>query len=156
MHSAIDNIAKDLKKKLEEKNEQFLFGVEKFVGRYMKMKNSISLLTSSLHRFGWTFGGSVSNRKNGHLRHGRRIAVQATAAGRRKSSKSRGKAKAVPGKPAGVQKPCGASSNVNSISRYCMPTRRSLKGRRLHSQHRKGTTECWKMVTLTLVFKCAL
>jgi len=92
-HSAIDKIAEDLKQKLEEKNEQLLFGVEKFSSRYESLKGSIPLLTSSLYRFGWTFGGSITSRKGGHLRHGRRISVQATAAGRRKGFKSRGRLK---------------------------------------------------------------
>ena len=87
----ISTIANDLKEKLEgTTNEQLLFGVEKFVSRYSKLKNSVPLLTSSLHRFGWTFGGTITSNKGGHLRYGRRIAVQATAAERRKG-KSRGK-----------------------------------------------------------------
>ena len=48
----IDKIADDLKKKVEVANEQLLFGVEKFTSRYEKLKGSIPLLTSSLHRFG--------------------------------------------------------------------------------------------------------
>ena len=79
--SAIDKFADDLKEKLKEHNEQLLFGIEKFTSRYQSFKSSIPLLTSSLDRFGWTFGGSVTSRKGGHLRHGRRISVQATAAG---------------------------------------------------------------------------
>ena len=82
----IDKFADDLKKRLEDTNEQLLFGVEKFTTRYGKLKDSIPLLTSSFHRFGWTFGGTITSQKGGHLRHGRRISVQATAAGRRKGT----------------------------------------------------------------------
>ncbi len=81
----IDKFADDLKKRLEDTNEQ-LFGVEKFTTRYGKLKDSIPLLTSSFHRFGWTFGGTITSQRGGHLRHGRRISVQATAAGRRKGT----------------------------------------------------------------------
>ena len=92
MCAAIDSIAEDLKQKLQEDNEQLVFGSEKFISRYNRLKHSLPLLTSALHRFGWTYGGSVTSRKGGNLRHGRRIAVQATAAGRRKDL-SRVKAK---------------------------------------------------------------
>lgn len=127
---AIDKLAEDLKGKLEEANGQLLFGVEKFVSRYHKLKGSIPLLTSSFHRFGWTFGGSVSSRKGGHLRHGRRISVQATAAGRRKGTKSRGKAMVTPGKRLKGATP---TQPVEDSSRYHVPTRRPLKGKRPHS-----------------------
>ena len=54
MCSAINEIAEDLKQKLEENDEQLLFGVEKFTSRYQNLKHSIPLLTSSLYQFGWT------------------------------------------------------------------------------------------------------
>ena len=130
--SAIDKIADDLKEKLKEQNEQLLFGVEKFSSGYHNLKGSIPLLTSSLYRFGWTFGGSVTSRKGGHLRHGRRISVQATAAGRRKGTKSRGKARVTPGAP--VKSARGKTSEIyDTDSRYYIPTRRPPKGRRPHS-----------------------
>ena len=125
----IDKFAEDLKKRLEGAcNEQLLFGIEKFVTPYGKFKDSIPLLTSSLYRFGWTFGGTITSKKGGHLRHGRRISVQATAAGRRKGSKSRGKARATPGKPVK-----SARNGKKDPSRYHLPTRRPPKGRRPHS-----------------------
>ena len=127
--SLIDEIAEDLKHKLEEKNEQLLHSIEKFSSRYESLKGSIPLLTSSLYRFGWTFGGSITSRKGGHLRHGRRISVQATAAGRRKGAKSRGKAKATSGAPIKSL----SSKNSTLVSRYSMPTRRTIQGRRAHS-----------------------
>ena len=61
----IDKIADDLKKNLEEANEQLLFSIEKFSTHYGRLKGSILLLTSSLHRFGWTFGGTITSRKGG-------------------------------------------------------------------------------------------
>ena len=65
------------------------------------------------------------------MRHERRISVQATAAGRRKGTKSRGKAKATPGKP---PKSAGRLAfSAECDSRYYIPTRRPRKGRRLHS-----------------------
>ena len=94
--SAIDKIADDLKEKLKEQNEQFIFGLEKFISQYQNLNGSIPLLTSSLYCFVWTFGGSVTSRKG---RHGRKISVQTTAAGRRKGTKSRGKARVTPGAP---------------------------------------------------------
>ncbi len=124
---SIDKLAEDLKKKLEETNEQLLYGVEKFTTRYEKLKESIPLLSSAFHCFGWTFGGSISSQKGGHLRHGRRIAVQA---GRRKGNKSRGKAKATPARSATSAK---GSQSFEVCSQYHMPTRRALKGRRPHS-----------------------
>ena len=84
MCAAIDSIPEDLKQKLQEEvNEQLVFGAEKFISRYNKQKHSLPLLTSALHRFGWTYSGSVTSIKGGKVRHGRRISVQATAAGKR-------------------------------------------------------------------------
>ena len=77
----IDKIAEDLKRKLNEGNDQLILGIEKFINRYEKLKLSPAMLTSSMFRFGWIFGGTTTSRKGGHLRHGRRINVQATAAG---------------------------------------------------------------------------
>ena len=132
MCAAIDSIAEDLKQKLQEDNEQLVFGAEKFISRYNKLKHSLPLLTSALHRFGWTYGGSVTSRKGGNLRHGRRIAVQATAAGRRRKDLYRGKAKATPGKPLGLLK--GQPPAKKQLdSRYILPTRREPKGKRKHS-----------------------
>ena len=119
---------------LQEDNEQLVFGAEKFISRYNKLKHSLPLLTSALHRFGWTYGGSVKSRKGGNLRHGRRIAVQATAAGRRRKDLSRGKARVTPGKPLGLLKgQPPAKKPLANDSRYVLPTRREPKGKRKHS-----------------------
>ena len=68
MCAAIDSIAEDLKQKLQEDNEQLVFGAEKFISRYNKLKHSLPLLTPALHRFGWTYGGLVTSRKGSNLR----------------------------------------------------------------------------------------
>ena len=51
------------------------------------------MLNSALNRLGWVFGGSVSAQKFGRLWHGRRITVQAAAAGRHRRGMKRGKMK---------------------------------------------------------------
>jgi len=91
LSAEVDSIADDIKKNLQ--NEQFANSVKKFVSTYRKLssKPSNASLISSLHRFGWCFGGTVTTMKNGILRHGRRIPIQAKSAGRRKGGK-RGKA----------------------------------------------------------------
>ena len=98
--------------------------------RYNKLcKVSTPQLTSALHRFGWVFGGSVTNMKGGQIRHGRRIAVQATAAGKIRCGIDRGSARDIPGKPAG-----GSAALYNKEnSRYILPTRHQSKGERPHS-----------------------
>ena len=61
-------------------------------------------LSSTLHRFGWVFGGTISRKDhNGHFRRGRRIPVNAKAAGRRRGSVSKGKALALQGRPKGIK-----------------------------------------------------
>ena len=53
-------------------------------------------LSSSIHRFGWVFGGTISRKDHsGHFRKDRRIPVNAKAAGRRQGTTSRGKSKSV-------------------------------------------------------------
>ena len=46
------------------------------------------ILVSAFYQFGWVFGG-VINRTNlrGNIRHGKRITIQATSAGRRRGGK---------------------------------------------------------------------
>ena len=93
-------IMKDLQQRLEKDTSGQ--GVEKFFQRYQQMtmlKFSNNRIASALNRFGWVFGGSITNVQGGILRRGRRIAVQATAAGRRRKTLSRGKAKVTAGRP---------------------------------------------------------
>lgn len=98
----IDYVAKDLKRRLQESppNEQLFTGARKFVQRYLKYSSHQGnvMLASALHRFGWVFGGAISSNKFGSIRYGKRITVQATAAGRRRGQ-TRGKAKMAQGRP---------------------------------------------------------
>lgn len=85
--SEIDTIAEDMKTKV--KDEPFASGVKKFVSTYQNLSSRFSnaSLVSTLHRFGWFFGGNLTSTKGGILRHGRRIPIQARSAGRRKGEK---------------------------------------------------------------------
>ena len=58
--------------------------------KMLQQSPNYNTLTSAFHKFGWVFGGTIT-RQVGALRHGRRISVQATAAGRRRKTLSRGK-----------------------------------------------------------------
>ena len=60
---AIDKFAEDLKQKLKESNDCLLSHAEKFTSCYEKLKGSNPLLSLSLHRLGWTFGGYIANQK---------------------------------------------------------------------------------------------
>ena len=75
------------------------------------------MLASSLHKFGWVFGGSVTSQKFGKLCHGKRITIQATAAGRRRKGVKKGKAPVVSGRPAGSQ-------SVNIADKHSMQVRK--------------------------------
>ena len=81
----IDNFASSLKQLVCSEDNQLIDGVKKFLKRYNSMSKSRSTarLASAFHQFGWTFGGSSSSYTRGKIRHGKRIPVQATAAGRR-------------------------------------------------------------------------
>ena len=131
----IDMVAKDLKQILREKpfDQQLLLGSHKFVKSYRAQKNN-ALLASSLHRFGWVFGGSITSKQFGNLRHGRRITVQATSAGRRRKGVKRGKGVLIPGRLA-------VSDN------HSMNVRNEPKGKYTHSLEtsiNKGTQNAGK------------
>lgn len=83
-------------------------------------------LTSALHRFGWIFGGNTSSSQGGHFRCGRRIAINAKSAGRRRSAVSRRKGKAIQGRPKGMT--IATYTDVHEI-----PVRKNPKGKRQHS-----------------------
>ena len=56
-------------------------GMETFIKRYKQMltrgNSANAALGSSLHRFGWVFGGTIRSTQGGFLRRGRRIPVNA-------------------------------------------------------------------------------
>ena len=81
-------------------------------------------LSSALHRFGWVFGGTVSRKDhNGHFRRGRRIPVNAKAAGRCEGSASRGKAIALQGRPKGMKIATFPGSTLNLQTIQKLPKR---------------------------------
>ena len=133
VHSAIDKIAEDLKQKLEEKNEQLLFGVEKFSSRYESLKGSIPLLTSSLY---CALGGHLvdplqAGKVTTCAMEGEFQCKQQVLEERVLSFKSRGKAQVTPGAP--VKALSGIDTKSNNLdSRYLIPTR-IQKVRRPHS-----------------------
>ena len=86
-------------------------------------------LTSALHRFGWVFGGNISSSQGGHFRRGRRIAINAKSAGRRRSKVSRGIEKILQGRPKGMK--TAAIASVHEL-----PVRNNPKGKRQHSLHK--------------------
>lgn len=91
----IDSVAEDLKRRLSEHplDEQLFSGTNKFIHRYncYSFSKSNAMLASALHKFGWIFGGSITTQKFGRLRHGKRITIQATAAGRCRKGVKKGK-----------------------------------------------------------------
>ena len=94
----VDQLADDLKNKLinESDDLQLISGISKFVERYLNLsgsKRSQARLASALHMFGSSAGAAHSTRSTPLLRHGKRIPVQATAAGRRRKGITRGKGK---------------------------------------------------------------
>ena len=126
----IDSVAEDLKRRLRERplDEQLFSGTNKFIDRYNRYSSckSNAMLASALQKFGWVFGGSVTSQKFGKLRHGKRITIQATAAGRRRKGVKKGKAPVVSGRPAGSQ-------SVNIADKHSMQVRNEPKGKRLHN-----------------------
>ncbi len=129
-------IFNDMKGRLaKDTSGQMKAAIEKFSERYKAMsiqKFSHSRLASALHRYGWVFGGTVSSKQGGMLRRGRRINVQATAAGRRRKTLSRGKAKAPPGRPAAAESET-IRTNGSTLSRYHLPSRNTKPPKRQHS-----------------------
>ena len=95
-----------------------------------KQRFSNNTLASAFHKFGWVFGGTVT-RQAGALRHGPRIAVQATAAGRRCKILSRGKAKAQAGRPVKSES-LVKQTKSKALSRYHLPIRSVKPPRRKH------------------------
>ena len=133
----IDSVAENLKQRLREQplDRQLLFDSQKFVQRYQAHKSN-PLLASALHRFSRVFGGSITSKRFGNLQHGKRITVQATAAGRRRKGAKKGKGPIIPGRPAG-----------NGTDKHSMSVRNDPKGKRIHSLAKnitKGTQNAGK------------
>lgn len=133
----ITAVFEDMKKRLaNDTSGQFKLGVKKFCQRYKMMsqqKFSDNRIASSFNKFGWVFGGSVTSVQGGLLRQGRRIAVQATAAGRRRKTLTRGKAKAPPGRPVKKEANIARTKSELPVSRYHIPPRNQKPPKRLHS-----------------------
>ncbi len=115
-------------------------GTKTFLSRY---KNMISqgkfsnnaALGSTLYKFGWSVGGSIQNTQGGHFRRGHRILISAKAAGRRRGKSSKGKGKALSGRPKGEH------------SSFTMKPRKEPRGKRMHSLKsciEKGTQNAGK------------
>ncbi len=121
MSKMIESMAEDMKKSLLHNDPQLSSGIDKFISRYFNLssRKSYALLASALHSFGKQSTGVVHDVN--HLRHGPRIPIQATAAGRRKKGVSRGKGKIPAGRPVKAQTPGSKSKAV--ITRYFLPTR---------------------------------
>ena len=141
----IDSVAENLKQRLREQplDRQLLFSSQKFVRRYQAHKSN-PLLASALHRFGWVFGCSITSKRFGNLQHGKRITVQATAAGRRRKGAKKGKGPIIPGRPAG-----------NGTDKHSMSVRNEPKGKCIHSLAKnitKGTQNAgkWFIIDTTI------
>ena len=131
----ITSVLLDLKERMaRDPNGQLKQGIQKFCQRYKQMAQqqfNDNRIASALNRFGWVFGGTVTSVQGGLLRRGRRIAVQATAAGRRRKTLSRGKSKAPSGRP--MKKETQTTRTKGDSSRYHIPPRNLKPPKRLHS-----------------------
>lgn len=138
MIQKVDQLAHDLKNKLANESDdlQLVDGITKFVERYMKLAatgRSRARLASALHMFGSTAGTVHTTRGGPRLRHGKRIPVQSTAAGRRRKGITRGKAKIPAGRPVGTH---NHKEKRAEEDRYHLPTRKPPKGKRPHNLSR--------------------
>jgi len=130
----IDIMAETLKEMVQSNDPQLTTGVYKFLTRFNKLSTPRlhSRLATALHQFGWELGNKITTQA-GQMRYGKRIAVQATAAGRRKQGKTRGKGKEIAGRPLKRLQDFPSQQSNYTCSRYQMPTRKEPKGRRVHS-----------------------
>ena len=133
LYSQIDTIAEDMKKNL--KDESFASGVNKFISTYHKLSRRVSnaSLISSLHRFGWCFGGTMTSMKGGILRRGRRIPIQAKSAGRRKGSAKRGKGAMIAGRPPKATNKHVKNGKENSLKYFLPGKAHNNSSKRPHS-----------------------
>ena len=125
----IEQVFADIKVRVKD-SSVVAQGMETFIKRYKQMStrgnSANAALGSSLHRFGWVFGGTIRSTQGGFLRRGRRIPVNARAAGRRRGNLSRGKGKITPGRPKGIKRAFYPAT-------YTMTARKPAKGKRVHS-----------------------
>ena len=125
----VDSFASDLKLQIQQKDQQLISGVRKILTRYKGLSayRSTARLASAFHQFGWVFGGVINRTTlRGSNRHGKRITVQATSAGRRRVGSLRGKSRVPSGRP------CTFSQSGHSsvpADRHLMPTRKQPKGK---------------------------
>ena len=116
----LDQTMNTLKDKLTASNDpQLMGGVKKFLTRFEKLSEhqSLAKLSSAFHQFGSEMG-TTKRIQGGQIRHGKRIPIQPTSAGRRRTGLSRGKGKITAGRPS---------------LKHRMPVRRKAKGKRRHS-----------------------
>ena len=140
INTSNDQASEDLEDKIKEfsaditargkENPQICQAMQTFLRRYDTITKTGTFvnarITSALHRCGWVFGGSTSSSQGGHFRRGRRIAINAKSAGRRRGAISRGKEKALQGRPKGMK--LATYTDVHEI-----PARKTPKGKRQHS-----------------------
>ena len=126
----IQEFADDITTRVKE-NAVVAQGMQTFLRRYQNLTQNGTFqnarLSSALHRFGWVFGGTIRSSQGGYMRRGRRIPVNAKAAGRRRKFVSRGKAKLPSGRPKGMK------IAQYQTSRYQFPCCKQPPGKRLHS-----------------------
>ncbi len=99
----IEEVLADLKTRIRE-SSVVAKGTKTFLRRYNMIsqeKFSNAALGSALCKFGWSVGGSIQNSQGGHFRRDHRIPISAKAAGRRRGKISKGKGKALSGRPKG-------------------------------------------------------
>lgn len=113
----VDSFASTLKLHLQQNDDQLVSRIRKFLTRYKDLAayRSTAKLASAFHQFGWVLGGTISRTSfRSNACHGKRIAVQATSAGRRRAGSLRGKVRVPSGRPATSSAP--SHSSFHSLS----------------------------------------
>ena len=107
---------------------QLSSGVTSFITKFNKLSapRLRPKLASAFHQFGWEMGTTTITQA-GQIRHGKRIAVQATAAGRRRKVISRGKSRQLSGRPS------KGSQKAAEWLKHSLSIRNEPKGCRIHS-----------------------
>ena len=136
VEEGLSSVFNDLKDRIsQDKSGQLQTGIQKFCNRYKSMCEqtfSTNRIASAFNKFGWVFGGTSSSFQGGMLRRGRRITVQATAAGRRRKTLSRGKGKAPSGRPLKSELQIKRTTSDDQ-QRYFIRPRNMKPSKRLHS-----------------------